>query len=485
MKLRLQVLDQDECAQIHERSVRLLQDPGVRVLSEPARRILSDAGASVDSDGQRLRLPRTLIEQSLKLAPRHFTLGARRPGWDLEMNADRCWLLADGGAVSVLDLKTRELRPGARQDWISATRLIDALDEIGVYWNMVEAGFDDSPAGLVDYWRNLLAFCSKHVQDSVDSVEKAHALIQVLDITFGGRQALRSGHPFSYVLCPMSPLVIDASYTDAYLQLSDLGCPVAIMPMPLMGATAPASLLSTMLVANADFLASLCLVQAAAPGSPAIYAAVPQAVEPRTWKYTGGAVENGLFGAATAAMGRYYGLPVEAGTGGSDQYYPGVQAAYERSLNWTLPVLTWPDLLVGPGLLGGSTILCLEQILIDVEVFRRCSRLRQGAPTSDDLWFDDVLRRLGPGASFIAQKSTLGALRDGTFYLSDLGFHDTYEKWKVAGMPDALDQVSERTREILDHHQPLALDPQVDRELERLARSLSPAGSSIASTSPT
>ena len=74
-------------------------------------------------------------------------------------------------------------------------------------------------------------------------------------------------------------------------------------------------------------------------------------------------------------MGRYYGLPVETGTGGTDQYCPGAQASYERAINWVLPALAWPDILVGPGLLGGSTILSLDQMLIDVEVFRRCMRL--------------------------------------------------------------------------------------------------------------
>ena len=98
--------------------------------------------------------------------------------------------------------------------------------------------------------------------------------------------------------------------------------PVAIMPMPLMGATAPASVISTVFLANVEFLAMLCLVQAAAPGTGVIYAPVSQSIEPHTWRYTGGAIENSLFGAATTSMGRFYGFPVEAATGGTDQSIP-------------------------------------------------------------------------------------------------------------------------------------------------------------------
>jgi trimethylamine:corrinoid methyltransferase-like protein len=117
-------------------------------------------------------------------------------------------------------------------------------------------------------------------------------------------------------------------------------------------------------------------------------------------------------------MGRYYGLPVEAGTGGTDQYYPGAQAGYERGINWSLPTIAWPDILVGPGLLGGSTILCLEQMVMDVEVFRRCACLYEGIRTSEEHWLDEIIHASGPGANFLGQKSTLKALRDGRFYLS-------------------------------------------------------------------
>ena len=469
MNTAVRLLGEDDCAQIHERSLKLLESSGVRVMSERARSLLRGAGAEIRNHGELVRLPRTLVEHALEIAPREFSLGTRRPGLKLAMNAGECHLCADGGAVSVVDLESREVRPGTLEDWLAATQLIDCLDEIDIYWNMIEAGFSDTQTGYVQYWIQLLHNCSKHIQDSVGSTDRARLLLEILGIVFGGKENVRLERPFSYVLCPMSPLVLDRQYTDAFLETADWALPVAIMPMPLMGATAPASLLSTMLVANADFLASLCLVQAASPGDAIIYAAVPGAVEPHTWRYTGGGVENSLLGVAAAEMGRYYRLPVETGAGGSDHFLPGIQASYERAINWVLPALAWPDVLVGPGLLGGSTILSLEQMMIDVEVFRRCRRLRAGIPVDAEHWLEDVIHAQGPGGSFVAQKSTLQALRDGSFYLSGLGFHDTHEKWKAAGMPDTDDELRDMTRETLRKHQPRPLDPAVQKELETLA----------------
>jgi trimethylamine---corrinoid protein Co-methyltransferase len=169
-------------------------------------------------------------------------------------------------------------------------------------------------------------------------------------------------------------------------------------------------------------------------------------------------------------MGRFYGFPVEASTGGTDQYYPGAQASYERALNWSLPVMAWPDILVGPGLLGGSTILSLEQMVIDVEVFRRCSRLYEGISVEADGCLEDSLAEIGPGGNFLKEASTLRAVREGRWYLSEMGFHDTYEKWKTAGMPDIVDGVQDVIRLILKNYQPLPLDTAADRELERLER---------------
>lgn len=473
MNVFAQTLSPEECGQVHDRSLKLLAETGLRVDSEKARRLLDRAGAAVDETSWIVRFPRRLVEDSLAAAPRSFTLRGRRPEWDLKMNAGECVLLADGGAVSVLDWETGEIRPGAYQDWLNATHLIDALDEIGIYWNMVEGGqADRSLAEFVIYWQRVFENCSKHLQDSTDSPGKSRLLLEMLQIVFGDAEAIRTQHPFSFLLCPMSPLIIDERYTDAYLELAGWNIPVAIMPMPLMGATGPASVISSVLLANVEFLAMECLVQAAASRTPVLYAPMTQSVEPRTWRYLGGAVENSLFGAATTAMGRYYGLPVEAGTGGTDQYYPGAQSGYERAINWTLPTLAWPDVLVGPGLLGGSTILCLEQMLMDVETFRRCSRLHEGIRTSPDRWLDEVISSAGPGGNYLNQMSTVQSLRNGRFYLSEFGFHDTYENWKKAGMPDIVDQIQSMARQILQEHNPLPLDENASRALEKLARRL-------------
>jgi len=262
MRTLLQVLSEDERAQVHERTLNILAKTGLRVDTAQGRQILKDAGAEVDENTEAMssaivRFPRALVEESLRLAPKEFTLGARRPGWDLHMNSGDCTLLIDGEAIFALDRETGERRPGIIQDWLEATRLIDALDEVGVYWAMIEASDrGDTMADYVRYLRGVLRNFSKHVQDSTTSPEQAPWLLEVLQVVFGDKETIRRQHPLSFLLCPLSPLVIEGPHTDAYLALLGWDIPLAVMPMPLMGATAPGSLISTAVLGNCEVLAT-------------------------------------------------------------------------------------------------------------------------------------------------------------------------------------------------------------------------------------
>ncbi|MGB3702439.1 MAG: trimethylamine methyltransferase family protein [Anaerolineales bacterium] len=471
MKTFLQVLSEDEKSLVHARSLEILANTGVRVDTAAGRNLLKEAGAQVNEETRIVHFPRTLVEESLRLTTKDFSLGARRPGWDLKMNAGNFTLLADGEGTFVTDAKTGERRPSTSKDWMKATHLIDALDEIGVYWSMAERSDDPanpSAADQVRYYSNIFRNFSKHVQDGSPTADLAPWLLEVLQVVFGDKETIRKSHPFSFLLCPQSPLVIDQQFADAYLAILGWDIPVAIMPMPLMGGTAPASLISTLILGNCEVLATLCMIQAGAPGTPILYAPVLAISNLRNGSYSAGAIESGLTGAASTEMARFYGLPVEASGGGTNQFMPGIQASYERSLNALLPVLSWPDLLVGPGLIGGSTHLCLEQLLIDVEVYKMGIRAHQGIASDKQHWLDEVIQQVGPAGYFMGQPSTVKNMRSGEWYLSDFGSPGSYEEWQNSGKQDVIQEARDRIDQILSTHKPLPLSEEMEKELDQI-----------------
>ena len=471
MRTRLQVLSEDERDQVHERSLKILAQTGVRVDTARGRQILKEAGAQVDENVHIVRIHKNQVEEALGLAPKKFTLGARRPGWDLPLNTGDCRLLMDGEGPTVLDRKTGKHRDSTFHDWMEATRLADALDDIGIYWRIVVANDkDDSIPDYVDYLLTLFRNFSKHIQDPIYAREQAPWFREILQTVFGPKKTIRQNHPVSYVLCPQSPLVIDEIYTDAYLELVGWNIPVAVMPMPLMGATAPASLIATVVTANCEVLATLCLIQAAEPGVPIIYAPVSALMDPRTGMLKSDAIEGGLLSAATIEMGRYYGLPVETSGSATAQFVPNIQSGYERALSAMPSILSWPDILVGAGLLGGAMILSLEQMLIDTETFRMCKQAHRGIRSGDNKWLDDVLDQVGPGGQFLDQLSTTTAIHDGEWYISKKGMMASLEEWEAAGKRGLVEDSREKVNQILSSHEPLPLAEDIDRELERIRK---------------
>jgi trimethylamine--corrinoid protein Co-methyltransferase len=359
-------------------------------------------------------------------------------------------------------------RAATREDWLLATHLSDALDDFGCYWSAVSGIFEEDPPGTVEYWTQVFLHYSKHVQEAAATPLQARWMLEVLQAVFGDRATIRREHPLSFLICPASPLVMEEHYIEAWLETLGWDLPLAIMSMPLLGTTGPGSLISNLVLANSETLAFLCLAQVAAPGTPVLYAAIPAISNPRDGRFGSGEVEHSLFGAAVTEMANHYGLPVEASAGGSDHHLPGIQAGYERALNFVLPVLSTPHLLVGPGLLGGSMVFSPEQLMIDLEVVRRCRRLARGIATGPEKWLGEVIDRVGPGGNFMAQKSTRQAWHDGEVYLSRFGCHGPYEAWQQEDCPDLLQEARRQIDQVLAGHAPLPFDEGTRRELDRI-----------------
>jgi len=465
----LRVLSDEDRDQVHESTIKILSETGVRVETDLGRDYLKKAGAEVEENTKLVRIPRKLLEESLQAAPKKFSLGARRPGWDLGMNEGNCSLLIDGSGIEVIDHRTREKRPSLSSDWFDATRVIDAIDEFGVYWGMVtQSDVGDSLPETINHWIQIFRNFSKHVQNSSSTSSESAWLLEILQTVFGDKETIKKTNPYSFLVCPQSPLIIEREDTDAYLATKGYQIPIAVMPMPLMGGTGPGNMISMTILGNCEVLAMLCLVQAADPGTPFIWAPCLAVMNPRTGMYSAGAIENALLSSAATEMGRYYGLPVIGEGGGTDAYVPGIQAGYERAMSSVIGTLSWPDLLVGPGLLGGSMILSLEQLVIDVEMFRMSRQAHRGIPTHDEAWLEEDIQKVGPGGNFLGEKSTRKFMRSGEWLIPSLGVHDTEQSWERSGRKDILDEAREKVDHILKTHKPLPLDDRVQKELDKI-----------------
>ena len=469
MHTQIKMLSHENLERIHERSLHLLSRTGVRVDSAKGRALLEQAGAVSQKGSNVIRFPEDLVENAIQSAPKAFALGGRREGWSFAVNRGDNTLCLNGEGTLVIDRETAELRSATRSDWLAVTRMADYTDEVGVYWRTITPHDQgDRMADFVEGMGDIFKNFSKHVMDPFMAPEQASWLLEILQAVFGNREAIQKAHPYSTLLCPQSPLIITEEYTDAYLELKGWNIPVAVMPMALMGATAPASMLATLIQVNCEVLATLCLVQANEPGTPFLYAPSLTLMDPKTGRYFGGGAENAIMNSAAVELARFYGFPIMASGFGTDTFRPSRQAGYERALNTVMPLLEWPDILVGPGLFGGDMMLSFDQLLVDLEIYRMIKQIRKGMDCGEDKWLDSIIEKVGPGGNYLMENSTLKAVRSDEWYMPQLGVHDSYENWVENGQPTLAQEARETVETILSSHRPEALDANVERELQRI-----------------
>ena len=113
-------------------------------------------------------------------------------------------------------------------------------------------------------------------------------------------------------------------------------------------------------------------------------------------------------------------------------------------------------------------ILSLEQLVIDVEMFRMSRQAHRGIPTHDEAWLDEIIQKVGPGGNFLGEKSTIKNMRSGEWLIPRLGVHDTEGSWERSGRKDVLDEAREKVDQILKTHKPLPLDDNVQKELDKI-----------------
>jgi trimethylamine--corrinoid protein Co-methyltransferase len=476
-RIKLEVLSKKDIDRIHTATLEIIENPGVKFPLPRALDILASHGASVDRTTSIARIPARIIMQALEQAPPAYTLAGRDPSQDLLLDGKHTYLGTDGCGVQVLDAFTGELRRSAKADVADCARLADALEEIGFWWAMVSA--QDMPArsrGLHELeaaWTQT----TKHLQtESLLHEGEMQAAIAMAAAIAGGREQLRKRPTLSIMQCTISPLAHDPGSLEAGLLAAEAGLPVGYMTMASCVSTGPATLAGNLVVGNAEVIAALALIQLTFPGAPVFYAAAQTSMDLRTGAYTGGGPEDFLFGAVTNQLADFYHVPLSMGAFATGAKHPDWQAAVDNSFSSFMASASGADMLLGAGLLHGSRILSYEQMIMDCEIYSIVCKMLEGIPVSDADLALDVIRTVGPGGNYLAQKHTRQHMHD--LWLPRIMDRRPYEQWEER-KDGAFEAAQQRARDLLKSHQPDPLDPHLARELKDII-STHESGSSAA-----
>ncbi len=463
-----QVLNTAEIHQIDAASKEILESIGIKIELKKARDLFRQAGAHVDEDTHVVRIPASLVQQALDTAPHQFTVYGKDPSIQIHLGSGQVYFAGIGAPTKMLDSATGAIRPATLADLQRHLILVDESQ------NICQTMMDVWPTDIAMttiHSEAILAWarhCRKSFGIGAYGVMPSTDMIEMLAITAGGKEQLRQQPRLIGIVNPVTPLKTSQLQLEGLWVFCEAGQPVAISPEAMAGTTAPVTLAGLLALQNAEILAHLTLAQLINPKTPVLYGTVSTAADLATGNVALGAIEMGLITAASAQLARFYGLPCRGVGLTTDAKVLDLQCALERAATLLPAVLAGVDFITCAGTLESTTTESDPLLILDDELCGMALRLARGIEVNPTTLAMDAIREVNWGRDFIRHSHTAHHYRE-ELYLPKLFLRQMRETWENAGGKTALDLAAERVKSILDSHQPLSLDPGMERCLQEYA----------------
>lgn len=461
---RIRVLSEEEIDRVHAATLEVLGEIGVQFKDNQVQQIMTDAGATI-AGKDRVRIPAELIRDALETLPSEVVLQARDPKKNLLIDGKSTYYTNGFGAPNVIDLDNGHVRPATVEDLRAFTRLADYLSNVD--YCLIEVVPQDLPAEQIDIELAsiVLENTDKHVHISTYDDRMFDQVIELGMVASGD-----NAPAFSLGCCPISPLVYTRDATQRLIKAAKLKIPFLIVSGAIAGGTAPVTLAGTLVIQNAEILAGIVLSQLMSPGAPVLYGSFASPMNMRTGKQSIGTVEASLLNVATAQICRRNGIPFGYGTGGvSDTLSLSEQTGFEKALSVLFGTLAGSSVIhdAVSGLLSGATVASYEQIVLDNELCEIIRRLTRGFEVTEETLAIDMIRKVGPGGTYLTLPHTLRHFRK-ELYLSKIFTGNTPDPPSPFGEGLEIRRAREEAKRILDTHQPAPLSETQRREMQKI-----------------
>ncbi|MBS1253454.1 MAG: Glycine betaine methyltransferase [Anaerolineales bacterium] len=463
-KPRLSVLSDDQIEQIHLATLELLERTGVEIGHPRALEILDGAGAHVDGD--RVRMPAWLVEDTIRKAPSRVVLGRRDGERSVFLEGDKVWFGPSVDCVDYLDPLTDERKRFTSDNCRVTSTVADALPSFT--WVMTIGMADDVDPDIADrvIAKQVFAHCEKPLVFCCKDVDSVRDIYEMALLIAGDEERFRQAPNIVHYSEPISPLLYYDPAVEKILFCAEKGIPLINFPAPQAGSTAPASFAGEIVQGSAESLSGLVLAQLVRPGAPFIYGAFATVMDMRTTVFSYGAPEMSLMVAALAQMAQHYKLPFFGTAGCSDAKFPDAQAAAEAAFSCLSSALSGANLVHDAGWLDHGSLASPAYMVLVNEVLDMVNQFTPGIAINDEVLALDVINQVGPGGHYLEEKHTYRHFRN--VWYSDLFDRSIYDEWLAAGGKRFGERLREQTRAVMEH-EPAPLDDDIVQELDRMA----------------
>lgn len=451
------VWDDEACARARAASRSVLERAGVEIGHSEALALLGSAGARID--GSRVFIPGSLVDAVLASAPTTFDIPGRGRG-GMQVSQGRSWFGTGPDCMYLHDPFTGVRRRARLDDVVASADLCDKLDEVDFVMSMGLP--EDAPllsedllqfAAMLDGTSKPLVVSTSHGGDGLSAMHEMAGLCG-------------DSNSFGCLVMSSPPLKFDHHAVDKLIVCARLGIPAILAPAPSAGVSAPASISSAVIVADAEVTAGLCVHQLARPGAPFVYGVGAAAMDMRVAVDAYVVPEHFLGNAAACDLARAYGIPSWAYAGPSDAKIVDGQLAADVAITTLLGALSRATLLHDIGYMESGMAGAQEAIVLGAELVGFARAFLQELPLDDEALQLDEIVTVGPGASHLARPYTRKHHRD--FWSSDIFDHAAHDRWQADGGTTLQERVRQRTRDLLGAERANRLRDDVRGEFDRI-----------------
>jgi trimethylamine--corrinoid protein Co-methyltransferase len=282
----------------------------------------------------------------------------------------------------------------------------------------------------------------KPIYFSTDNLTVNRAIIEMLRAVFRGDFDTQV-YGISQ-LSPTSPLYWEEGVIAAIMDTVKTAVPLALLPEPNAGVSAPFTLAGLLTVNNAECISGLVMTQLLKPGHPLLYANSWTCTDMRNGAALVGSTETTICRIAGAQLARFYGAPSHTTAPNSDNHAHDEQNAWEKTFSTFCSVAAGNDLIVNCGMFATGMTCSNEQLIMDEEISAMSLRIAEGIRVNEDTLPVDLIKQLGPKGDYLTAEHTLRWLRSDEYLKPRVSVRGPYASWQAAGAKDTYQLAKER-----------------------------------------
>jgi trimethylamine--corrinoid protein Co-methyltransferase len=460
----MELLAPEQIEQIHNASLRILEQTGIDMLDAETLDLWTQAGAKVDRALQRVWIERGLLLELLARAPAAFRHHARDPEKTLFIGENAISFVPQAGMAYVASLDFAR-RTGTLEDlsnFLRVGQLCNVLHTAG--------GASVEPQDVPVSVRHLRRSLAVYTLTDKATGGAAHGRIIPQDALAMARLVFGDPLPAEPVLSSninaSSPLRYDSRMLGGAISYAREGQIVTVTPFILAGAMSPISIAAAIAQQNAEALAGIATLQLVRPGAPCIYGGFTTNIDMKSGAPAFGTPEGAWAMSVGAQLARYYRLPYRGSGSLCTAKAADAQAAYETM--WTLwpAVMSNTNLVVhAAGWLDGGLTTSFEKFILDIEMLAMFQHFLEGFPINAETLALDMIHDVGPGGHHFGTPHTQARYQTEFYQSSVVGDRLSWENWENAGAPDAAQRANRVWKELLAQYEPPPLDPGIAEAL--------------------